>query len=320
MKIVKLALYTALLACLSSDVVKWEAPLVEEPAQPAPSVEQYPKWVMNGGEEASSYTIQGLGDVERLETRGALRKEESLPVYYYGDPVPESQPVEAEYFANAAIIGDSRSQGLMAYGGLGGGENLTGLGLSVYNIWDKPYVEGETGTVTMLEALANEQYARVYVGLGVNSLGYPSVEKFYHNYTQLIEEIIQVQPEADIYVQSIIPLNEGVLEARGSGDYFANAKVEDFNQYIQRVAREKDLYYLDLYNFFLDEEGQLPKEASGDGIHLTVDYTKIWAEFLKCHVIDTDAYTILSSTQESESLGEESDVQVYLDTPTLAVS
>ena len=44
--------------------------------------------------------------------------------------------------------------------------------------------------------------------------------------------------------------------------------------------------FLDLYSEFANENGELPEEASKDGVHLKSDYCKQWLEYLKVHTVD----------------------------------
>lgn len=330
MKILDLLLYTSLFLCLTADAVEVEASSQErlEPLSHGISsqrLEILPQWFLDffqlerpanqespqdGEVILSTLDQEILREVEEApveetpeeETPVEAVEEDSRPVYVYGEAVPMSEPVSSDYFGDAVIIGDSRCQGLMAFGGMSGA-NYTGLGLSVYNLWEKGYISYGNSELTVLKALETQSFAKVYIGLGINSVGYPSMEKFYSNYSAFIDEIRLRQPEAVIYVQNIIPLNEPILQARGSGDYFNNNNVQLFNSYIQTIAQEKDLYYLDLYSFFLDENGQLPPEAGGDGIHLNAQYAKIWAEYLHCHIMDEESYRVqsLSSQQEEDA-------------------
>lgn len=243
---------------------------------------------------------------EELEEEEEPTQEEESPQFstWYQGKEPASataSPVGAEYFADAAIIGDSRSQGLMSYGDLGGGANMTGLGLSVYNVWDKAFVETSNGKLTLRQALSNQQYTKVYVALGINSVGYPSRETFYQKYTNLIQEIRSMQPNAVIYVQNIMPVNEAAMKSRGTYDIFNNQVIAEFNGYIHQVATENGLVYLDTYQYFLDDNGQLPTEASGDGLHLNSTYCKKWADYLRWHTVPTSGLTASSSSQGSSA-------------------
>lgn len=215
--------------------------------------------------------------------------EPTMPVYTYGDFVPESERQGDDFFANTAIIGDSRSQGLMLFSDMPGA-NLAGMGLSVYNIWEKKYVETSAGNFTCLQALERGTYDTIYISLGANCMGYLNVEKFYSNFCKLIDEIRVRQPNAVIYAQNIMAMNEPILKSRNYAECFNNDAVREYNTYIQRAAKEKNLFLIDLYSAFLDDTEQLPKEASTDGLHLTATYAKMWAEHLRTHTINPDEY------------------------------
>lgn len=351
MKVLDLIVYTALLACLSSDGHREnDIPFASSPTvltlkqlDDTATQEKFPllpQWMVdffNSGELIGVHTPNygtlehDVSSDEWVEDSDTLGEEPEdsreepeeeapwQPVYYYGDPVPESTKVDDSYFYDAAIIGDSRSQGLVAFGGLGGGANLTGLGLSVYNLWDKQCVDTGSGMVTVLKALEQGSYKKVYISLGMNSLGYPSIEKFYNNYANFIDEIRLRQPEADIYVQNIIPLNEPVIRSRNGASYFTNGILEQFNSYIQKLAVEKDLFYVDLYHHFLDDSGQLPQEATSDGIHLSATYTKMWAEYLKTHTVNREEYEILSP-RAAEEVSDWVQGEIYVEAGEVAAS
>ena len=59
---------------------------------------------------------------------------------------------------------------------------------------------------------------------------------------------------------------------------------------------EKQVAFLDLNPYFAGEDGQLPAEASTDGIHLRKAYCEQWLEYLKAHTV---SYETLYGTEES---------------------
>ncbi len=316
MKLSNLIFYTGLLVGLAADnyhpeviaVESTSASVMRLSAQTYWSEKQssLPLWVQvlffGGVQPVETVTKATLEKTEPTPEEEPMPEEEieavpQKPVYVYGDPVPESEMVDHSFYDNAAIIGDSRSQGLMMYGDMPGA-NLTGMGVSEYNIWDRAYVETSSGTLTCLQALSRGTYDTIYIALGINSLGFPSMEKYYENYCRLIDEVRALQPNAVIYVQNIIPVNETVLRAKNYAECFNNYNVRVFNEYIQRIATEKGLYFLDIFDLFLDKTtGELISSASGDGLHVTSEYAKIWANYLKTHTIDPEVYDIVYANQ-----------------------
>lgn len=220
---------------------------------------------------------------------GGGQKDDPAPApdYDFTQPVPESEAVDKEYFADAAFLGDSRTEGFLLYSGIGRGKNLTASGANIFRLSENKAITIGGEKYTLLEALALEQYAKVYICLGVNELGYNNDEGFYQAYCDAIDAIRACQPDAVIYVQSLIPLNEDVIAATGGKKYLTNEHLRRYNELIRRAAEEKQVAFLDVYAAF-EEDGILPAEASSDGVHLTGAYCRRWLEYLMTHTVDFD--------------------------------
>ena len=127
--------------------------------------------------------------------------------------------MDNSYFEDAAFVGDSRTDGFMIYSGIGCGENLTSNGLSIFKLEEKKALTIDGQKYTLLEALALKQYGKVYLSLGVNELGYYDDQGFYDAYCKAIDDIRACQPNAVIYIQGLIPLNEDVIAQSGGPSY-----------------------------------------------------------------------------------------------------
>ena len=250
------------------------------------------------GEEADRSTAPGSEDgsnapLEEEPVSGSA----SLSAYDFSQPCPESPAVENDYFEDAAFVGDSRTDGFMIYSGIGCGENLTSNGLSIFKLAEKKALTIDGQKYTLLEALALEQYGKVYLSLGVNELGYNNDQGFYQAYCQAIDAIRACQPNAVIYIQGLIPLNEDVIAATGGSSYLTNEHLRTYNDLMKQAAQEKQVVFLDLYSAFVGEDGQLPEDASRDGVHLRKSYCEQWLEYLKTHTV---SYETLYPTQEAQ--------------------
>lgn len=209
---------------------------------------------------------------------------EETPVQHqYGSPVPENPPVNENFFANTAIIGDSRAKGLMAFGNMSG-VDLTAEALSIYNLWTKTY-DSLYGNMTILDALTYEKFDKIYIALGINSVGYPSRDQFYNLYSQFIDEIRLLLPNVEIYIHSIMPVNETILHQKGTNYHINNTVIQEYNKLIANLAGEKQVYFLDIFPYFLDETGQLPQNAGTDGLHLGGEYARRWTNYLYTHAV-----------------------------------
>ena len=214
---------------------------------------------------------------------------------------PETPKVDDTYFADAAFVGDSRTDGLLIYGGMKGAANLTSNGLSIFQLEEKKALTIGGKKYTLLEALALKKYGKVYLSLGVNELGYYDDEGFYESYCKAVDDIRACQPDAVIYIQGLIPLNEGVIRQSGGRDYLKNDHLRIYNDLMRKTAREKNVVFLDLYSAFVDGDGELPAEASKDGVHLRKDYCRQWMDYLRTHTVSHDAYFAGKGTEQKES-------------------
>ena len=213
----------------------------------------------------------------------------AAPLYDFSQPAPEGEAVDNSYFADAAFVGDSRTDGFMLYSGVGCGKNLTSNGLSIFKLAEKKVLTIGGEQYTLLEALALEEYGKVYLSLGVNELGLKNDNGFYESYCEAIDAIRLVQPGAVIYIQGLIPLNEGQIEEANGNKYnLTNDHLRVYNDLMRQAAEEKQAVFLDLYTEFVDENGELPAEGSHDGVHLSAEYCRRWLEYLKTHTVEFD--------------------------------
>lgn len=203
----------------------------------------------------------------------------SKPPAEVSGPPPESM-VEKSWFDDAVFIGDSRTEGLALYDGLGGASYYTLKGLMVSTVETKPAVEIGGRKVSVMQALRMEKFGKVYVMLGVNELGWSSSQTFVEDYGKLVDDLKKNQPGARIYLQSILPVT---AEKSASSTIYNNTKIESYNKAIRKIADEKGVRYLAVSSAVSDRSGCLPPEASTDGVHLNAKYCGKWCEYLRSH-------------------------------------
>ena len=196
--------------------------------------------------------------------------------------VPKTKEVPESYFDDAVFIGDSRTEGLRLYAGPQNADYLTVKGLNVETAMSKPLINIDGTKVTVIDALKRKTYGKVYVMLGVNELGWSYSELFIKRYGELIDEIHRVQPNAQIYVQSIIPVTQKKSE---SDDIFNNTNIKKYNDLIIQMTKEKRVHFLNVKEGLEDSKGCLPEDASTDGIHLNAEYCQTWMDYISNHVL-----------------------------------
>lgn len=247
---------------------------------PAGAVPEGEPSTLSGGSE------QGQNVPNSPEDKPAHVGESGESSYDFSRPAPESPAVDNTYFEDAAFVGDSRTDGFLLYSGIGTGTNLTSNGLSIFKLEEKKALTIDGQKYTLLEALALKQYGKVYLSLGVNELGYYDDQGFYDAYCKAIDDIRACQPNAVIYIQGLIPLNEDVIAQSGGPSYLTNEHLLVYNDLMRKAAEEKQVVFLDLNPEFTGADGKLPADASKDGVHLRKAYCEKWLDYLKTHTVD----------------------------------
>lgn len=202
--------------------------------------------------------------------------------YDYSQPVPEAEAKDKSWFKDAAFVGDSRMEGIMNYADFEYASNFSHVGLNVADVFTKPYIETESGTVTVADALHNDlKYGKVYVMLGINELGWYNLDKFIEYYGNIVDLLRETHPEADIYIISILPVG---AKAAKSSDMLNNDRVQMFNGRIQSMCTEKQVYFVNGFEA-LAVNGSLPDDASPDGVHMQPGYCRKLTDYLLTHTV-----------------------------------
>lgn len=195
--------------------------------------------------------------------------------------VPESAAVSEDYFADAVFIGNSRTQGFQLYSGVSNTTYYASQGLSLAGALSKPVVGEGENAMTIEQALSNQNFAKVYIMMGINEAGMDK-QAFHDRYLQLVQMVKEKQPNAIIYLQSVIPVS---ANKDAQGGTVNNTNVQAMNEKIQQVAQECQVYYLDVASAVTGGTGVLPADASPDGVHLGTTYVKVWKDYLLTHTV-----------------------------------
>lgn len=207
----------------------------------------------------------------------------------WSQPVPESPAVDQEeWFADAVFIGDSRIDGFKLYSGVTSEASfLDNTGLTVYEVSEgKKVIRQGSEKVSILDALSQKAYGKIYIALGVNELGYYDPEGFVAVYGQVIDAIRESQPEARIYIQSIIPVNTAKCKANDIPHYITNENITAYNAALPDMCQEKKVRLLAVPDALLDETGEMASDLSADGIHLKKSGYGLWLDYLTTHTGD----------------------------------
>ena len=221
----------------------------------------------------------------------------------FSQPAPLAEAVDNSYFSDAVFIGDSRTEGFYLYSGIKGSHFLYHQGLTIYDMGKKAVIRRGEEKITVLEALAQEQYAKVYVMLGVNELGYRDDEKFARTYSDFLQSVRQLQPEAMLYVQALVPRNTAVAQAHNQPSYVNNDRIATYNALIAQVAQQAGAVLVSVDQALVDPDtGEPPADYTADGVHFKRKGYQAWFDCLTTHTVDPEAYWAGQPEREESTL------------------
>ena len=190
--------------------------------------------------------------------------------------------VDSSYFDDAVFIGDSRTVGLKDYGGLDNAVFYASDGMNVYDLWTEAFCEVDGENVTLEEALSAQDFGKVYFQIGINEMGRGTVDGFMKAYTEAVEKIKELQPDAVIFVQGIMRVTK---EKSEKDKIFNNEGINLRNEKIAELADNRTVFYIDMNEAVCDEEGHLDASLTFDDLHLYGSKYGVWVEFLMSHGI-----------------------------------
>lgn len=198
----------------------------------------------------------------------------------------EPLPMADVWFDDALFIGDSRMEGFKLYAGLPNAQYLTAVGATVTSVYQAATVRLDSGEkISIMDAMKTADFSKVYLMLGLNELGWPDPEQFKSKYGKVLDGIWEIQPEAEVYIQSILPVT---AKKDAEGTYINNQRILVFNEKLQELSAETGAFYLDVASAVIGEDGTLPEASAADGVHLQPGPCKDWLSYIKLHTIGND--------------------------------
>ena len=188
--------------------------------------------------------------------------------------------VDESYFDDALFIGDSRTVGLRDYTDLSEHADFyCETSLTIYKVMEENF----KGLGTIEEALGAKDYGKIYIMVGINALGRGTTEDFMAKYTEVVDRLHELEPEAKIIIQGIMRVSG---EKSESDAIFNNSNINARNRAIATLADNETIFYIDVNEVVCDEEGNLNGDYTFDQIHLLGVYDDLWKQFLLSHGIE----------------------------------
>lgn len=124
--------------------------------------------------------------------------------------------------------------------------------------------------------------SKIVLLIGVNDInGNRSKSEVINNYRNILSEISSNLPDTHVFCVSILPLNKSLENYTHINVEKSTEIILETNPEIEKLAREFDYTYVDVFSDFADESNLLIENLSVDGIHLNHNGYILYSQKLK---------------------------------------
>lgn len=156
-------------------------------------------------------------------------------------------------------------------------------------------IGGETtaGLLDRLDEVTESLPRKVFLLIGSNCLAADiPVAQIVRNYHKILQRIRKDSPRTKIYLISVLPVNQHFAK----GPVHDNGMIRDLNGRLKQLARATgNVEYIDATAALSDQQGDLRKDLSKDGLHLSLDGYLVLGKLLEPYVVAADADSTVTS-------------------------
>lgn len=140
-------------------------------------------------------------------------------------------------------------------------------------------VSGNTTDDVLLrlsEAIASKPQ-KLFLMIGINDLVRgKDVDYVLANYKTILDRIKSESPSTIVYVQSVLPINNS-LSKIGTVD---PQKILELNKQLKHLANQRNLLFIDLYQFFCGADNKMSQKYAADGVHPGPAGYEVWKKMV----------------------------------------
>ena len=134
------------------------------------------------------------------------------------------------------------------------------------------------GVLSRIEGITKSKPDKIFLMIGINDLkAKRSTTEILKDYATLVRLIKEQSPNTRLYIESILPRN-GKLKAQ-------NSDIRFINKELIALSLKNNVVYIDLYNSFADNNGDLKVSYTYDGLHPNGEGYRVWKNKIQNLVI-----------------------------------
>jgi lysophospholipase L1-like esterase len=252
-------------------------------------------------EQVKSTSICNTGKTSNVRTAGKMQDSRREPEHQNAMQLMLKRGI-AEKKACYAMLNHYAKQGQIVFSGSSLMEFFPiGEMQSALKTDEVIYNRGIAGATTadLLDALDVCIFqlapSKIFINIGSNDIGMAgsfetNFEKLLSNYSTVMDRIKDRLPECLVYVMAYYPVNSLAdfgLDARQKAEMFrtrTNANITKANDAVRSLAQQHGFRFIDVNSGLSDDEGNLKKEYSTDGVHLRPNAYEVILENMRKYI------------------------------------
>lgn len=143
--------------------------------------------------------------------------------------------------------------------------------------------DSSRGLLDRLEMIAATKPKQFFLNIGTNDLSKEvSADEVAANIREIVDRMAAESPGTELFVTSVLPISiEFHSGLRNERRLVATGRL---NAMIAEASRGGKFTYLDFSTDFRDDKGQLRRDLTTDGIHLSDDGIRLYCKLIEPHV------------------------------------
>ncbi|MDJ0676322.1 MAG: GDSL-type esterase/lipase family protein [Calothrix sp. MO_167.B42] len=142
-------------------------------------------------------------------------------------------------------------------------------------LWLNQGISGDTSTgiLNRLSVFSRTRPRRIYIMAGINDLRRGKKAKtIINNHRLIIRRLRRIHPKTEIIIQSILPTRRPNLP---------NNYIRYINKQLAIAAKQEGAKFVNIHHWFADFQGNLRRELTTDGLHLSQQGYEVWRSALQ---------------------------------------
>lgn len=136
------------------------------------------------------------------------------------------------------------------------------------------------GILNRLYEIVKRKPKKIFIMIGINDIAKEIPDTIIlKNYQRIIDTFKIKLPFTKIYFQSLLPTNNNFSDFKNHQN--KTQHILYVNEQLKKLCKQNKILFVNLYNYFTDNDGKLSAHFTNDGLHLTGDGYKKWKEILQ---------------------------------------